>query len=75
MSTAPSTPRRSLFGRAPKETGPRASLREIWPYLADHRRILLVVVILSVVGAATSLAQPLLVSSVISTVQAGDALG
>ncbi|MFD1715508.1 ABC transporter ATP-binding protein [Amnibacterium flavum] len=75
MSSTETTPRRSLFRRPPRGEGPRASLGQIWPYLAEHRRILIVVVVLSVIGAVTSLAQPLLVSSVISTVQAGDPLG
>ena len=70
--TAP--PRRSRFARTP-DTGPRAKLSQLWPYLAEHRRILAVVIVLSILGAAASLAQPLLVSQVITVVQAGDPLG
>lgn len=67
-------PRRTRFARTP-DTGPKAKLSQLWPYLAEHRRILAVVVVLSILGAAASLAQPLLVSQVITVVQAGDPLG
>lgn len=75
MSNSPGT--RSRFGRRPSgtSTGPRASLRELLPYLTEHRRVLGLVLVLSVLGAVASLAQPLLVSSVISIVQAGGSLG
>lgn len=58
---------------APTE-GPRASVRQLLPYLAEHKAVLSVVVVLSVLGAAASLAQPLLVSQVITLVEAGDPL-
>nr|WP_241977712.1 ABC transporter ATP-binding protein [Cryobacterium sp. TMS1-13-1] len=45
------------------------------PYLFEHKKVLGVVIVLSVLGAAASLAQPLLVSQVITIVQAGDPLG
>ncbi|WP_130178925.1 ABC transporter ATP-binding protein [Cryobacterium sp. SO1] len=54
--------------------GPRASVRQLLPYLAEHKAVLSVVVVLSVLGAAASLAQPLLVSQVITLVEAGDPL-
>jgi len=74
MSTT--TPeRRSLFSRPKKDDGPRATFRQLLPYLTEHRRVLGVVIALSVLGAGASLAQPLLVSQVISVVQAGKALG
>lgn len=74
MSTT--TPeRRSLFGRARKNDGPRATFRQLLPYLTEHRRVLGIVVALSIAGAAASLGQPLLVSQVISIVQAGGSLG
>lgn len=73
MSTA-AAPRRGLFSRrSPDE--PRAGLRQLLPYLTRHRRILAVVVALSLVGAAASLAQPALVSQVIGLVQSGRPLG
>ncbi len=74
MSTT--TPeRRSPFARPKKDDGPRATFRQLLPYLLEHRRILGVVIGLSILGAAASLAQPLLVSQVISVVQAGNPLG
>ncbi len=74
MTDSPDPRRRSPFSRTP-DTGPRAKLSQLWPYLAEHRRILAVVVVLSILGAAASLAQPLIVSQVITVVQAGDPLG
>ncbi len=76
MSTTTSaSPRRGRFSRPVDDGGPRAKFSGLFPYLAEHRRILGVVVVLSVLGAAASLAQPLLVSQVITVVQAGEALG
>lgn len=54
--------------------GPRASVSQLLPYLAEHKAVLSVVVVLSVLGAAASLAQPLLVSQVITLVENGDPL-
>ncbi|CAN5522875.1 ABC transporter ATP-binding protein [soil metagenome] len=67
-------PRRSLFGGKPDD-GPRGTLRQLFPYLAEHRPVLIVVIVLSLAGAAASLAQPLLVSQVIGVVQSGKPLG
>jgi ABC-type multidrug transport system fused ATPase/permease subunit len=55
--------------------GPRASFKQLLPYLLEHKKVLSVVIVLSVIGAAASLAQPLLVSQVIGVVQAGNPLG
>ena len=74
MTTTNDTSRRSPFSRTP-DTGPRAKLSQLWPYLAEHRGILSVVVALSILAAAASLAQPLLVSQVITVVQANKPLG
>lgn len=74
MTTANDTSRRSPFSRTPDD-GPRAKLSQLWPYLAEHRGILSVVVALSILAAAASLAQPLLVSQVITVVQANKPLG
>ncbi|MFT4137321.1 ABC transporter ATP-binding protein [Microbacterium sp.] len=57
------------------DDGPRASLRQLLPYLAEHKRVLGIVAVLSIVGAAATLAQPLVVGRVIERVQGGDALG
>ena len=68
-------PSRSPFGAPKKDDGPRASFRQLLPYLAEHRGVLAVVIGLSILAAGASLAQPLLVSQVITVVQAGDPLG
>ncbi|GGF13400.1 ABC transporter [Subtercola lobariae] len=44
------------------------------PYLTEHKKVLALVIALSLVGAAASLAQPLLVSQVITLVGAGSSL-
>ena len=70
--------RRSPFGmRRSKgdDSGPRASFKELLPFLAEHKATLIAVALLSIVGAGTTLAQPLLVGRVISDVEAGNALG
>ena len=69
------TSRRRRGREAVAETGPRASFRDLLPYLFEHKKVLGFVIVLSVVGAAASLAQPLLVSQVITLVQDGDSLG
>ncbi len=76
MSTPRSSPPRVRrgFGRPVDDTGPRATFSQLMPYLLEHRRVLGFVIALSVLGAAASLAQPLLVSNVISVVEAGDSL-
>jgi len=60
--------------RGAQAEGPRASFSQLLPYLSEHKAVLSVVVVLSVLGAAASLAQPLLVSQVITLVEAGDPL-
>ncbi|WP_404435682.1 ABC transporter ATP-binding protein/permease [Microbacterium aerolatum] len=72
MSRTAPTRRR---GRGAPQDGPRATFRQLLPFLFEHKRTLIVVAVLSVIGAATSLVQPLLVGQVIVSVQAGDALG
>lgn len=69
MSTtsAPARRRRG-FGRPVDDAGPRARFSQLLPYLLEHKRVLAVVVVLSILGAAASLAQPLLVSQVIEVV-------
>ncbi|WZH37269.1 MAG: ABC transporter ATP-binding protein [Microbacterium enclense] len=61
-------PARGRRGRRSPE-GPRASFRQLLPFLLEHKRTLVVVGVLSVLGAAATLAQPLLVGEVISRVQ------
>jgi ABC-type multidrug transport system fused ATPase/permease subunit len=73
-SSRPARPSRGR-GRSGDEAGPRAKFSQLLPYLAEHKPVLAVVIVLSVLGAAASLVQPLLVSQVIALVQAGDPLG
>ena len=75
MSTpTPVRGRRGRFGATP-DTGPRAKFSQLLPYLLEHKKVLSFVIVLSVLGAAASLAQPLLVSQVIALVEAGRSLG
>ncbi|WP_349899552.1 ABC transporter ATP-binding protein [Parafrigoribacterium soli] len=73
MSTTTPSRSRSPFGRR-KDDGPRATFGQLLPYILEHKKVLAVVVVLSVLGAIASLAQPLLVSQVIAVVQKGDSL-
>ena len=64
----------SMFGggrRGPKkdDKSPKASFKSLLPYLAEHKKILSIAVVLSVFGAAVSLAQPLVVGQLITAVQ------
>ena len=59
----------------PPDDGPRATVRQLLPYVAEHKPVLSFVVLLSLVGAAASLGQPLLVAQVIGAVQGGQAYG
>lgn len=54
---------------------PRGSLKQLLPYLAEHRGVLAIVVVLSLLGALAQLGQPLLVAQVIGRVQLGDTFG
>ncbi|MGN7799261.1 ABC transporter ATP-binding protein [Leifsonia sp. 22587] len=68
-TTSTASPRRRRgFGRPADDAGPRARFSQLLPYLLEHKRVLSVVVVLSILGAAASLAQPLLVSQVIDLV-------
>ncbi|WP_223586808.1 ABC transporter ATP-binding protein [Microbacterium sp. OVT16B] len=72
MSSTATTRRR---GRGAPHDGPRATFRQLLPFLFEHKRTLVVVAVLSVFGAATSLVQPLLVGQVIEAVQSNSGLG
>lgn len=61
-------PARGRRGRRVPD-GPRASFRQLLPFLLEHKRTLVVVAVLSVLGAAATLVQPLLVGEVITRVQ------
>jgi len=65
-------------GRRPgpgPEKGPKAKFSQLLPYLGEHKGALWVAVALSIVGAAISLAQPLVVGQVITAVQTGKDTG
>ena len=66
-------PRRRRGRREPE--GPRATFRQLLPFIFEHKRTLIVVAVLSVLGAVATLAQPLLVGQVITRVQLGETLG
>lgn len=72
MSSTATSRRR---GRGAQQDGPRATFRQLLPFLFEHKRTLIVVAVLSVVGAATSLVQPLLVGQVIEAVQSDTGIG
>ena len=55
--------------------GPRATFRQLMPFIFEHKRTLVVVAVLSILGAVATLAQPLLVGQVITRVQNEQALG
>ena len=74
--TSTAAPRRRRgFGRPADDAGPRARFSQLLPYLLEHKRVLAVVVVLSILGAAASLAQPLLVGQVINVVGKQQPLG
>ena len=73
-----SSPRFGGFrrGGAPVDSSAqKATFKQLMPYLLEHKGILAVVIVLSLLGAGASLGQPLIVSQVISSVQAGTDLG
>jgi ATP-binding cassette subfamily B protein len=59
----------------PKDKGPKAKFSQLFPYLTEHKGALWVAVALSILGAAVSLAQPLVVGQVITAVQKGQDMG
>jgi len=61
------------FGGKP-DAGPKAKFNQLTPYLLEHKGPLVVAVILSLVGAGASLAQPMVVGNVITAVQKGQDL-
>jgi ATP-binding cassette subfamily B protein len=70
-----SAPARARRGRRAQPEGPRASFRQLLPFLFEHRGVLVVVAILSVLGALATLAQPLVVGELIARVQENVPLG
>ena len=58
-----------------KNDGPKAKFSQLVPYLLEHKPALWIAMGLSVLGAAISLAQPLVVGQVITAVQKHENLG
>jgi ATP-binding cassette subfamily B protein len=71
QDSPPATRRR----RRKTPEGPRATFRQLLPFIFEHKRTLVVVAVLSILGAIATLAQPLLVGQVITRVQNEEALG
>ena len=67
--------RRALNYRDSDDGSPRATFRQLMPFLLEHKKVLSLVIILSTAGAFTTLAQPLVVSQVITVVEAAEPLG
>lgn len=61
--------------RQDDDGSPRATFSQLIPFLMEHKRILSIVIALSMAGAVTTLAQPLVVSQVITVVEAAEPLG
>lgn len=59
----------------PAPEPPKARLRDLLHYLREHRRVLGVVLVISLLGAGLSLAQPVMVNQVITAVGAGRPIG
>ncbi|RIJ59330.1 ABC transporter ATP-binding protein [Clavibacter phaseoli] len=75
-SAAPRARSRNPFARRDSaDDGPRARFSELLPYILEQRGLMAFVVVLSVLGAAASLGQPLLVQRVVGVVQEGGQLG
>jgi len=62
------------FARPKKSDGPRASFGRLLSYLFENKPAMVVIIVLSILGAGASLAQPLLVNQVVTAVQHGRTL-
>ncbi|PZE93803.1 ABC transporter ATP-binding protein [Curtobacterium sp. MCLR17_039] len=62
------------FARPKTSDGPRATFGRLLSYLFENKPAMVVIIVLSVLGAGASLAQPLLVNQVITAVQQGNTL-
>ncbi len=60
--------------RSPHHRGPRASLKQLVPYVLAQRGPLILALVLGVIGAGTSLVQPVLLGQVIERVQSAEPL-
>ncbi len=57
------------------EQAPQAPLREMWPYLREHRTALILVAIASLFATAFAVIQPLMLQRLVNSVGAGEAVG
>ncbi|MFZ6992346.1 ABC transporter ATP-binding protein [Curtobacterium sp. RRHDQ66] len=64
----------SPFARPKKTDGPRATFSRLLSYLFENKPAMVVIIVLSILGAGASLAQPLLVNQVVTAVQHGNTL-
>ncbi len=55
--------------RSREYKGPRANLKDLFPYLRDHKKALYLALVLSIVASALALSQPLVVGQLISAVE------
>ena len=55
---------RGMGRGAGAEKGPKASFKQLWPYLTENKSALWLAIFLSIVGALVNLAQPLVVEEV-----------
>jgi ATP-binding cassette subfamily B protein len=62
------------FARPKTSDGPRATFGRLLSYLFENKPAMVVIIVLSILGAGASLAQPLLVNQVITAVQHGNTL-
>lgn len=70
-----SQPARRRRPEASLPRGPRASLKQLLPYLFEQRGLLILSLLLGIAAAAASLAQPVLLGDIIAKVQAATPLG
>jgi len=75
MSMGFGSRRRGRNFRDNDDGSPRATMRQLLPFLLEHKKVLSVVIALSMAGALTTLAQPLIVGEVITVVEAAKPLG
>ncbi len=55
--------------RSREYKGPRANLKDLFPYLKDHKKALYLALVLSILASALALSQPLVVGQLISAVE------
>ncbi|MDJ1372343.1 ABC transporter ATP-binding protein [Gulosibacter molinativorax] len=71
-TSTPTKPRRKPDREQPHSGTPRASLKQLWPYLFEDKKMMAVIIVISIVGSAFDLAQPILMGLLIQRVEAGE---